>query len=166
MGGIWQLPVSFDVLDAATQRCIGGYVATAPAWRPEREQVTTASVVYYLRCDDLGDLGAVYLDKLSDKLTELRIESPPHLRKPEAEWLHRVVIDAFLDRLSHESIWLGTAPKAKPRHNAKVNRADCVARLQRGAQAKYLAKLYGVTPNRIYQIAREEGIRGRGVKAS
>jgi hypothetical protein len=80
MNASFELPVPFDILDAATIDCLPGY---APGFVDfTREVITPALIVFKMRQRDLGELGTIDLRKLSDKVTQLFI---PEARRPTEE---------------------------------------------------------------------------------
>lgn len=90
MGGIWILPIQFDILDALVTECLPGY---APGFVDfTREEITGSSVVYRLWQAELGDLGEIRLRKISEKESELYIGDPPQPpgRRPTPEELDAI----------------------------------------------------------------------------
>ena len=77
--GSIELPLPFDILDAAVMEWLPGYVRYG--WLEfTREQITPASVAYRLRHDELGELGHIKLRKVSEKSSEISIGLPPRPR--------------------------------------------------------------------------------------
>jgi hypothetical protein len=63
--------ITFDVLDAAINRCLG-YMAPGVV-EFNRKEITRGSIIYHLSQEQLGKIGEVHLDKLSDNRTQLSL---------------------------------------------------------------------------------------------
>jgi hypothetical protein len=113
---IWELLIDFDILDGFISAYPPGY---APGFVDlEREAVTPTHTVYKLSQGQLGDVGEIKLSKLGEKRTKVCFYAPPyiagdgkqlHQRRKEH---HRLVMQAFFDRLKHSRLIVET-PKAK-----------------------------------------------------
>ncbi len=72
---IIELPVPFDVLDAAVNEFLPGYIR---GWvKMSRKEMSHGSVVYELWQNQLGDLGKIKLRKKADEISELNVNRPP-----------------------------------------------------------------------------------------
>ncbi len=63
--------IAFDVLDAAINRCLG-YMAPGVV-KLNRKEVTRGSIIYHLSQEQLGKIGELHIDKLSEYRTELSL---------------------------------------------------------------------------------------------
>lgn len=72
---IYEFPIEFEVLVAATEACLPGY---APGWiNFESKRETPGSIVYRLWQDQLEDLGTVEVRKLRPVLSLVTFKGPP-----------------------------------------------------------------------------------------
>ncbi len=88
--GSIEVPLSFDILDALVMECLPGYAPGMVEFT--REQITPATVIFWLRQDELGDLGQMRLRKVSKRSSEMSIVRPPRppSRDPTPEELKAV----------------------------------------------------------------------------
>lgn len=82
--GIWELPVEWDVLAAASESCLDGFAGTASH---EIIRQTPASVIFGLKTvDDGSDLGTVEIKKIRAGFSELHIRGIPLGAEKWPEW--------------------------------------------------------------------------------
>jgi len=80
----------------------------------------------------------------------------------EQRRLYDTIAKEFLGRLECERIWpvKTECDRAKEARRGgrrpKVIREECIALAERGVSVKFLARRYGVSVNRIYQVLREQ----------
>ena len=74
MDGLYEFDAPFDVMDAAINRCLGSFVRGFI--ETNRKEVTSGSVIYLLIQMQLGGIGEIEIDKLSDHRTQVSLSGP------------------------------------------------------------------------------------------
>lgn len=107
-----ELPIPFDILDAAVMECLPGYVRYG--WIDfTREHITPVSVVYMLQHDDLGELGEIKLRKVSEKDSEMVVVDPPRPRDRSATPEEQDAIAATPDAHKRRQAWAALTRKIR-----------------------------------------------------
>lgn len=82
MGSIFELPMPFEVLNQAVERCLPGYICTLVSL--ELRVSPAGAITYRMNERLLGDVGQVTLYRKTERISELDFADPPppRSRKP------------------------------------------------------------------------------------
>jgi hypothetical protein len=118
---IYQIPVEWDVLAAASDSCLAGYAPGFVNYQVIKQ--TPASATYRLWQDELGELGTVEIRKLRVGLSEIHFSGLPLLAEESKQQRVRKeahlkdVQKAYFNRLEQEQIWKESATVDKDSEN-------------------------------------------------